>query len=56
MNEILNSIYKKILQLESMIKNREARDKAFQQKILDYFESEEFKNYKKIIKKLKKKF
>lgn len=46
MNELLKSIYKKILELEKIIKAKESKDNKLQKKIIDFFESEDYKKFK----------
>jgi hypothetical protein len=56
MNEFLKSIYNKILELDKRIRDKEARDEEFKKKILEYFESEEYKKIKQIQKQINENF
>lgn len=53
MDQLLKSIYSKIIELERRIKAKETKDKEFQKKVLDYLESDEYKSIKASIKKTK---
>lgn len=50
MTQLLKSIYNKIIELERRIRVNEAKDKAFQKKILEYLESDEYKSVKESLK------